>query len=106
MINLSRRKKEIRDISPEVANALQAAGYIICGSRRINGNGTQLFLTNGCIVTCYDTGRFIVQGKNQDEPRTALQKVMPDTKMTTMEKKLLKAFIEEQRTKENQQKEG
>lgn len=57
----------------EIKAALTAAGLAIAEEKRLpNNTGTQLKLNNGAIVNCFDKGTYNVQGKNQDQVRSAL----------------------------------
>ena len=57
----------------EIKACLQAAGLQIVNEERLsNGSGTQLRLHNEAIVNSFHTGKFTVQGKNQDAVKTCL----------------------------------
>lgn len=57
----------------EVRACLQAAGLQIASESALpNSLGTQLRLQNGAIVNCFNTGKFNVQGKNQDAVKECL----------------------------------
>ncbi|WP_179300233.1 TIR domain-containing protein [Pseudothioclava arenosa] len=57
----------------QIKACLQAAGLeIIQESDLANGTGTQLRLQSGAIVNSYHTGKFNVQGKNQDPVKECL----------------------------------
>lgn len=57
----------------EIRACLQAAGLQIASEGALpNGTGTQLRLQNGAIVNSFDTGKFNVQGKNQDAVKECL----------------------------------
>lgn len=56
----------------EINACLQAAGFDVASESDLNGNGTQLRLENGAIVNSYLTGKFVVQGKNQDAVKECL----------------------------------
>jgi predicted nucleotide-binding protein len=61
----------------EVKACLAAGGFQISSEERLpNGTGTKVSVTNGGIVNVYDTGKFVVQGKNQ-EPIKACLGVQP-----------------------------
>lgn len=51
----------------EVVKAcLQAGGFQVAAEERLpNGTGTKISVANGAIVNIYDTGKVVVQGKNQ-----------------------------------------
>jgi len=62
----------------EAKALLQSAQLPISSETRLpNGTGTQLKLDNDAIVNVYDTGKFIVQGKNQERVNTALGAPLP-----------------------------
>lgn len=50
----------------EIKACLQAASLPINSEADLGGTGTQLRLQNGGIVNCYHTGKFVIQGKNQE----------------------------------------
>lgn len=56
----------------EINACLLAAGFDVASESDLNGNGTQLRLENGAIVNSYLTGKFVVQGKNQDAVKECL----------------------------------
>lgn len=57
----------------EAKACLQAGGFQINGEERLpNGTGTKLTATNGAIVNIYDSGKVVVQGKNQDPVKECL----------------------------------
>lgn len=57
----------------EIKACLQAGGFQIANQTVLtNGTGTQLRLQNEAIVNSYHTGKFNVQGKNQDAVKTCL----------------------------------
>ncbi len=88
-MNLEKMKPTYKAITKDVMEVLMHAGCIIDETRPVD-NGTQIRLADGCTVTCYDTGRFNVQGKNQEGPRAALQDAFPETCMTTRERRLFR----------------
>ena len=52
---------------------LQAGSFQIANESALaNGTGTQLRLRNGAIVNSYHTGKFNVQGKNQEAVKACL----------------------------------
>jgi predicted nucleotide-binding protein len=57
----------------EAKACLQAGGFQINGEERLkNGTGTKLTITTGAIVNVYDSGKVVVQGKNQDPVKECL----------------------------------
>ncbi|MCP2515540.1 nucleotide-binding protein [Achromobacter mucicolens] len=57
----------------EIKACLQAGGFQIANETALpNGTGTQLRLQNEAIVNSYHTGKFNVQGKNQDAVKECL----------------------------------
>ncbi len=57
----------------EIKNCLQAGGFQIANETALpNGTGTQLRLQNEAIVNSYHTGKFNVQGKNQNAVKECL----------------------------------
>lgn len=57
----------------EIKACLKATGIGVTAEVPIpNGTGTQLRLQNGAIVNVFDTGKFNVQGKNQDVVKECL----------------------------------
>lgn len=57
----------------EIRACLQAGGFQIANETALpNGTGTQLRLQNEAIVNSYHTGKFNVQGKNQDAVKECL----------------------------------
>jgi len=57
----------------EIRDALRKAGLEIKDESRLpNNTGTQIQLKNGAIVNCFDTGKYNLQGKNQDVVAKAL----------------------------------
>lgn len=57
----------------EAKACLQAGGFQINGEERLpNGTGTKLSVANGAIVNVYDSGKVVVQGKNQDPVKGCL----------------------------------
>jgi predicted nucleotide-binding protein len=57
----------------DIKACLKAAGLdVVAESRLPNGMGIQLRLKNGAVVCSYDSGKFVIQGKNQNEVKTAL----------------------------------
>lgn len=74
----------------QVKQALGIAGFPIKTEKRLpNDTGTQLRLTNGAIVNCFDNGTVSVQGKNRDVVEkaigvgsaTAAQLALPSSKV-------------------------
>lgn len=62
----------------EAKALLQSAQLPISSETRLpNGTGTQLKLDNDAIVNVYDTGKFTVQGKNQEIVNAALGAPLP-----------------------------
>ncbi|MBL4927767.1 hypothetical protein [Fuscibacter oryzae] len=57
----------------DVKACLQAGGFQIAAEERLpNGTGTKISVGNGAIVNVYDTGKVVVQGKNQDPMKECL----------------------------------
>jgi len=57
----------------EAKACLQAGGFQINAEERLpNGTGTKLTAANGAIVNIYDSGKVVVQGKNQDPVKECL----------------------------------
>lgn len=57
----------------EVKACLQAGGHQISNEERLaNGTGTKLKVDNGAIVNIFDSGKVVVQGKNQGPVRECL----------------------------------
>jgi predicted nucleotide-binding protein len=57
----------------EVRACLAAGGFQILSEERLpNDTGTKVSVTNGGIVNVYDTGKFVVQGKNQEPIKSCL----------------------------------
>lgn len=57
----------------EIRDALHKAGLGIKDESRLtNDTGAQIHLQNGAIVNCFDSGKYSVQGKNQDIVTKAL----------------------------------
>lgn len=57
----------------DVKACLQAGGFELSGEERLpNEKGTKLSIRNGAIVNVYDTGTFVVQGKNQAPVKACL----------------------------------
>lgn len=57
----------------EAKACLQAGGFQINSEERLpNDLGTKLTATNGAIVNVYDSGKVVVQGKNQDPVKECL----------------------------------
>jgi predicted nucleotide-binding protein len=57
----------------QILERLKATGLnIIEETRLANDTGWCLRLDTGAMVNCYDTGKFVIQGKNQDPVRAAL----------------------------------
>lgn len=57
----------------EAKACLQAGGFLVNGESRLpNGTGTKINVSSGAIVNVYDTGKVVVQGKNQDPVKACL----------------------------------
>lgn len=57
----------------EIKKLLESKGFVISKEIRTkNEYGTALYLSNGCIVNCWDKGTFNCQGKNREEVETVL----------------------------------
>ena len=57
----------------EVKACLQASGFQLSAEERLtNGTGTKLSVSNGAIVNVYDSGKVVVQGKNQAPVKVCL----------------------------------
>ena len=57
----------------EIRDALRKAGLGIKEESRLpNDTGVQIHLQNGAIVNCFDSGKYSVQGKNQNTVTKAL----------------------------------
>ncbi len=57
----------------EAKDCLQAGGFALVDVSRLpNGTGSKLTLANGAIVNVYDSGKVVVQGKNQDPVKVCL----------------------------------
>lgn len=53
---------------------ISTAGYEVTSEERLgNGLGTQLRVSNGSIVTVYDTGRHVLGGKNTDDLKASFE---------------------------------
>lgn len=62
----------------EVKDCLHAGGFQINSEGRLpNGTGTKITASNGAIVNVYDSGKVVVQGKNQEPVKECLG-VQPD----------------------------
>ncbi len=57
----------------EAKACLRAGGFQVNSEERLpNGTGTKLTVANGAIVNVYDSGKVVVQGKNQDPVKECL----------------------------------
>ncbi len=100
---MPRRKMERRDITNEVIAVLESTGFTIKNTRQINLGVTQIRLNNGCVINCYGTGRFHIQGKCQEAPRRILQDAMPEITMTTKELRLFKDRMKQEHSEDNEE---
>lgn len=58
----------------EILDMISSSGKIGVKEIKDIQHGQSLILTNGSIINCYKTGKYVVQGKNQDETKAVLGK--------------------------------
>lgn len=60
----------------DIKSVLKISRYDIVSEEKMkNGYGDTLRLSNGCILSLYDSGKVVYQGKNSDEIRAILENV-------------------------------
>ena len=58
----------------EIINRIKLHGTVTINSTKDIAHGKSISLSNGGIINCYNTGKHVVQGKNQDETKVYLVK--------------------------------
>ena len=56
----------------EITNRIRAQRTVSINSTKDIAHGKSISLSNGGIINCYNSGKHVVQGKNQDETKTIL----------------------------------
>lgn len=76
-----------------IIEVLKEKGYeIISEKRAVNNYGDVLRLSNGCIVNCYDSGKFNCQGKNTEEIKQLLDSANIDARSDRKNRKVFVVY--------------
>lgn len=67
----------------QIITIIKNSGYTIANDRRMpNGYGDMVYISNGCIVNIFDSGKISYQGKNCEEIKSIIDQAQTGTMQT------------------------